>query len=359
MKTLNRILFSVIFIAFHSLGHSTITSVDSFLNAFSKNPANINVREKEVLAWTINPLLAVLKESQALVGLSEAKTKEKIDSWKDLDLRKGVMQSEAFFKLYSDFGNKHEKECLEEAFNFVKTSLEDPLGVYIDHVKTANRLNKFFGENSSFESPSTGLELSKTKALAAQQVEINKSYDVLLGFLKSKGWMGPETSAPFKKFACFVDVDWPNKENNLEYLVPKLSKEAKKIEITDYEMSDLHGGVHELRRDLRTLFIELETTSAHVKVAPALMKKLSQYVAEFGDIKDNGEIIERFVPVTQKALALTGRGGYARAETFVHDFVEAKKSEAISWLPQAEKLYKTLKTSTFLKDLQAAIEANL
>ncbi|MEZ4815239.1 MAG: hypothetical protein R3A80_08565 [Bdellovibrionota bacterium] len=355
-KTFFLYSFSLFLICYQNQAQAKkVDSFDLFVEELAGTRVeSLNEDDKRVLTQVITPLLESLVETQKLHGPNDEEDKLLADSWVESDIRKGGMAAEAFFKLYKNFGKSKERECLEDAYTFVKTSFEDPVGVFVDDAKTKKHIDKNWGSPDVFESATTGISVDKADVLAEQESIRLKSRKSLLKTLKKTGWNNPDDSDEFKDFACFVSVKWPTLSEQKDYLKSRIVKEITKIEDTDYDVSELQEGLHEFRRDIRGISIWLGLARDYLNVEPSLEADLSSYVSQVGDIKDDGERWERFAPPIEAA---TGKSG-ATLESFLREFFQQKRGAVLDWLPRAKKIKKTFDDSKILEKIKIDIVAS-
>ena len=285
-------------------------------------------REAIFLERFIKPLSSLEEALQSSQNAHEAMLK-----LTETDYRQYAFKLEALARFYQD--EKWAKNFKEYRDLFKR--LEDHLGATVDAVhmvKQAKKLNLL---------PEV-IEILEKEALQNQKT--------LEALLVSDGWIeGRKGSSVFRHLLSELKkLKIPSQEEDAQYVVKRIRHEAKAIIKADLDMHDLQNGLHELRRRLRWILIDLaslrgrlviledkkipaelmpfqniddvakkylvfETTDYEVK-HPVYMKKsaylaLSYFVNWFGKIKDRGEIHQTLL----SALLKTKRGNQTQAAT--------------------------------------------
>ena len=304
---------------------------------------------------------------------SEADPDKLVDLVMSKDLRRQVFLLEGASKMYSDIHGKP----AENVYLSVK-KLEDTLGQYSmtkSNVESAKKVN------------------ADPKVVAL----LTKAMDAARATLKSvlvEDWM-PDAKGRVPGMRDIVEdwseAKWGSTEKDTKKVKEELSRRLEKLETTPYDMKDLEGGIHELRRQLRWFPIYAESlnglfqlddkqnpikayepllqadiaTSKYVQLPDASREKdpihlpksvycaLMQLTLDLGGLKDAGEPIHFIraayveAGVSKDAAAaektVAGLFGGVTDEHKIHD--------------DAAKLYDAMKKNGLVRELRRAVEA--
>lgn len=374
---LNLFLFSSSFV--HAQDESS-QEVDQFVENYSSNPGKVNEEERSMLRQAIIPILRLMNETRGFADLSPSEREIKIKDWLDNDLRKAAMVAESFFQIYSKYPKKKkDTNTVKNAFEFVKVTMEDPIGTYKDDLATYENLEKYWlskrvGNDwisdplDSFTSPSTGITIRRAQVLAAQYRITEESKAKFISLLIDNGWSEPDESSKFQRFLEFVDVDWPNHVHNYEFLIDEMTTEVKKFMKEDYDISELQEGLHEMRRDLRRIAIYLDISKdvvllgADQSTDQKLRSRLSTFVKDLGDAKDDGELFERFGHAIAKSLIdgfnASEEEAHKKGAIIAQEFLNSRDPQPQNWQAQAGEICQVILSGKdpILKDIKKGIE---
>ncbi|MDP2345286.1 MAG: hypothetical protein Q8O67_30360 [Deltaproteobacteria bacterium] len=303
---------------------------------------------------------------------SETDPDKLVDAVMSKDLRRQVFLLEGASKMYSDIHGKP----AEAVYDNVK-KLEDQLGA---------------------------VSMTKSNLAAAEKVKADPKVIALLTkdaadartALKTilvEDWM-PDAKGRIPGMRDIVEdwgeAKWGSYEKDTKKVKEELSRRLEKLESTPYDMKDLQGGVHELRRQLRWFPIYAESlnglfqlddkqnpvkayepllkadiaTSKYVQLPDASREKdpiqlpksvycaLMQLTLDLGGLKDQGEPMEFIRDAYVKAglskdtasaqKLVAGLFGGVANEHKIHD--------------DAAKLYDAMKKNGLVRELRHAVE---
>lgn len=283
------------------------------------------------------------------------------------DARRQVFLLEGILRLYTERFGRPVKECLA-----IVKELEDELGAYAD----ARKL----------------VQLAKDKGMPAQVIEHlergeAKAHKKALKVL-GKEWV-QQADGRIPAIATLVEElsaqKWDDYAADRKYLKSELARRAEKVGATDYDMKDLQGGLHELRRHLRWFPVYAEALDGLIVLderrhpVPALASMLAdplasskfvtlpapareteplrfskslytgviKLVLDFGGLKDDGEAVEF---LTQAYV----ESGAAKSKSKAHDAVVEALGEGHGPVTeQAEALYRGLREKGVLAAVRA------
>ncbi|MEK6707055.1 MAG: hypothetical protein AABZ06_14855, partial [Bdellovibrionota bacterium] len=300
------------------------------------------------------------------------------DKLVESDSRKYIFRLEALSRLYRDH------PTLGEGFNrllgFFK-QFEDSLGAYVDAKKTAKKADEL----------GVSQEIVKLLSDHAQQ-----KHHELVAYLKTSGW-ADGSSGQFLEMQRFLEgVSWYKQKVDRLFLLGVFSKELSKIESITFNMRDLQGGVHELRRRLRWILIDIQSlrgkveiiddkppkalkplldtleepnkygvfeisdgVKKRIKIRKSFYQALNALVTRLGELKDDGELIEALAHAYVKTEYVTGRTvSEVQAMEWAKQFSKLDSSRQ-DFYPEASKLYKILQDSELLKKLRTDLEGQM
>jgi hypothetical protein len=203
--------------------------------------------------------------------------------------------------------------------------------------------------------------------------EMKKAASDAMAVMTDDDWIdGSQTGGIFDKILNKIDkVEWPSEKKNREFLLQSLADHMKHIQNTDYDMSLLEQGMHQLRRDLRWIPI-------YAKVFNGLLKKTNKSCpqddlpfSKFADPKYSGLPVNPGVddPCEVSACLWEEINGTVGAFGKLKDQAEKIRSKDRKLLEtddmprsvqnDAERMYETLKDSKLLKTTRKQIEACL
>lgn len=164
-----------------------------------------------------------------------------------VDLRATYMRIQSILRLYRVFF-----EMDRESANRLETmakqakSLENNLGTLTDIVRLPNILEQ------TQASPEL-IHFAKVKA--------NRSVPQFISFLKQSGW-GPDLTTMKDMEANLHKIHWPStSDKDSDVVFSKIADEAVEISRKQYPLNDLEKGIHQLRKDLRWVLLEIQSTN--------------------------------------------------------------------------------------------------
>lgn len=173
----------------------------------------------------------------------------------EVDFRSVLMRVEGLAKLYRDY---YKKDSADDkalaAINARAKELEDALGEFRDAVHIVSVL-----------------EASKAPAdfIAYAKINANSKTKDFGNFLKKTGWDTQLKSLDAME-SNLRKIDWPKKnQDDREYLFNALAYAADANAKTNYPLDDLDRGVHQLRKDLRSILIGIQTVEGLVTLKNA------------------------------------------------------------------------------------------
>ncbi len=212
--------------------------------------------EKLLLSYLGDGTKPVSRPQERILGwvayvdakLKEGKTTDEVlDIAVRDDLRRRVFLLEGLFKLYRGEISKD----LDGQFD-VSKAFEDVLGKYT----YARSMTKAATDNGAPQPVIA--ELQKCEAQAREDA---------LGFLRD--WM-PNDKGKIPGIKRMIQAvrkgDFGKYKDDREYLQKKIAKEIKEIDEGEFDMQDLEGGLHELRRQLRWIPVYCESTAGLVQL---------------------------------------------------------------------------------------------
>lgn len=320
-----------------SLSWGKVTDFEGYLQSFTRDYGSLTEFDRKMLHNYIDPVLTAMAESQKLFGRTETEQLQIIDGW--VNLKGSVLGPEQTFDLYKKYGTEDEQACENTAFTFLKVTFEDPVGAWVDLVRLYERIQKDWPEGEVHDG------VTKEEALAAQMVKIIAAKKNLLKIVLANGWDRPESSPHFISFSCYVDIDYKDAEAQRVYNVTRLEAGATKIRDKDYHMDELQGGrgVHELRRNLRSLGAWLKTAKSFVDVGSELRAEVDSYNSGFSAIKDSGELYETLV----NNFMATGMS-QDEAEEKATEYCQIHNPGALTWRERAISYYATFRDSKLM-----------
>ena len=164
-----------------------------------------------------------------------------------VDLRATYMRIQSILRLYGDYLKK-DGDDTDRINTMAKQakSLEDNLGTLADIVKLPSVLEQT-------QAPADLINFAKTKA--------NRSVPQFVAFLKQKGW-GPDLVTLKDMEKNVTKIHWPSsadKDNDVVF--SEIAQESKDIANKKYPLNDLDKGIHQLRKDLRWVLLEIQSTN--------------------------------------------------------------------------------------------------
>ena len=293
-----------------------------------------------------------------------------IDRMLQQDTRKHLFMLQGLLRIYADHaaGGKLEKR-LDKALERTK-ELEDALGAY--------------GYALDMHKGVSGKDVPQA-ALALLRDNVEKSKTALQEILED-GWRpGDGKSRRLQKLVdTFSDLPLGDVRGDAAFLQQALAQLVGKIANKQLDMTDLEGGLHELRRQLRWIPIIFVALDGHVRIdehAPSrfdALKKdpvaqspfaklptsqretttidvpqgiflaLSKHIGELGKIKDRGQLIVGLAHALQESDAFKKKKCAGEAERML-------KMSLDDVFKDATALHKTLTSSGLLLDLQKAL----
>ncbi len=302
---------------------------------------------------------------------SESDPDKLVDLVMSKDLRRQVFLLEGVSKMYSDIHGKP----AENVYNSTKT-LEDHLGHYSmtkSNLAAAQKVN------------------ADPKVVALLTRDMNASRNALKELLV-EDWM-PDAKGRVPGMRDIVEdwseVKWGSVEKDTKKVKEELSRRLEKLETTPYDMNNLEGGIHELRRQLRWFPIYAESLnglfqlddrqnpikayepllqadiaqSKYVQLPDASREKdpielpksvycgLMQLALDLGALKDSGEPMH-FI---REAYVRAGVADAAGAEKTVTALFGGVADEH-KIHQDAAKLYDAMKKNGLVRELRHAVE---
>lgn len=165
----------------------------------------------------------------------------------EIDLRATFMRIQSIIRLYRDyFKNDHDSANRLEIIAKQAKSLEDNLGTLADIVKLPSILEQ------TQASPDF-IEFAKVKA--------NRSVPQFITYLKQTGW-GPELTTLKDMEKNLSKIIWPSHpDKDRDVVFSQIADEARDIVGRKYPLNDLDKGIHQLRKDLRWILLEIQSTN--------------------------------------------------------------------------------------------------
>ena len=164
-----------------------------------------------------------------------------------VDLRSSYMRIQSILRLYGDYFKKDKGDT-----DRIKTiaqqakSLEDNLGTLADIVRLPSVLEQT-------QAPPDLIAFAKTKA--------NRTVPQFVAFLQQKGW-GADLVTLKDMEKNVAKLHWPSSvDKDNEVVFSQIAEEAKDISQTKYPLNDLDKGIHQLRKDLRWVLLEIQSTN--------------------------------------------------------------------------------------------------
>lgn len=273
------------------------------------------------------PLERVLVHAARLhdVLASEPDPKKLVDVVMNGDLRRHVFLLEGIAKLY-----EREYPEAKDVYESVK-ELEDTLGAV-----SMNRSNLAYGRHVNAPADVLGY-LEKSEATARDDLEA----------LLREQWMPRKKDGQIPALRELMkglgDAKWEGYVDDKKYLRDEMVRRLDKVAATDFDMHDLQGGMHELRRQLRWFPIYTESLNGLVQLddkknpvaayEPLLRVTLatSKYVDLPDDSREAGAIrISKslYVALMQLTLDLGGlKDAGEPFEALAHAFLAVKKAK--------------------------------
>ncbi|MCC7107887.1 MAG: hypothetical protein IT382_01240 [Deltaproteobacteria bacterium] len=302
----------------------------------------------EVDGKASRPLERVLTHAAKLhdVLASEPDPAKLVDKVMNGDLRRHVFLLEGIAKLY---GNESKKAG--EAHLSAK-KLEDTLGALSMH-----RTNLAYARHVNAP-PDVLAFMEKAEQTARGDLE---------KLLKDE-WMPRKKDGQIPALRDLVkgwgDAKWKSYTEDKKYVRGEMVRRLEKIATTPFDMHNLQGGLHELRRNLRWFpiyteslngLVQLDPTKNPVKAYEPMLNvtlATSKYVDLPDDSREAGAIrISKslYVALMQLTLDLGGlKDAGEPVEALAHAFLALKKAKT---LPEAEKMAEKLTGPRLMNDV--------
>lgn len=314
-----------------------------------------------ITAAKIETILKGESDPEKLVDLVMAK-----------DLRRQVFLLEGSSKMYSDIHGKPAERVYEST-----KKLEDQLGHY-----SMTKSNLAQAEKVKAD----------PKVIALLTKDMNDSRAALKSVLQDE-WM-PDAKGRLPAMRDIVEdwgeAKWGSYEKDTKKVKEELSRRLEKLENTPYDMKDLQGGVHELRRQLRWFPIYAESlngmfqlddsknpvkafepllkadiaTSKYVQLPDSSREKdaiqipksvycaLMQLTLDLGALKDAGEPLE-FI---REAYVRSGASKDAASAQKTVEKLFGGVTDEHKIHDDAQKLYTDMKKNGLVRELRHAVE---
>ncbi len=287
------------------------------------------------------------------------------------DARGAFFKVEGLLRLYKEKYPEFEYLLIE-----VVKPFEDALGHYDERVEYRKAAEKYKAPQKVIDN------------LAAQEAEAKKEF---LAFYAKNTHVIDKLDSEIAK------VDWRKTKKDRKDIIKALQSEFEDVAQLKYKMSDLQGGVHEMRRHLRWLLIYIQALNGQIllkdpvgalklpeyssllthpiaegpfsKVAPnpdvkepiyvsrELFLALSRVVQDLGAIKSEAEAIEAMaLAFRETGAARTKETAHEKASALVRAELATKGKELVPFEESAGAIKKELKRTKLLKVMAKGIK---
>ena len=319
------------------------------------------------------PFERVLVHTAKIDGILRGETNpdKLVDLVMSKDIRRQVFLLEGVAKLYTEIHGKP-----AERVYVIAKRLEDHLGHFSmtkSNLETATKVG------------------ADPKAIAVLKADMDASRATLKSILVAEWMADAKGRMPALRDVVehWGEAKWGNTDKDLKAVKSELSRRLSKIESTPYDMNELEGGIHELRRELRWFPIYVESlnglfqlddktnpiaayqdmltapvaTSKYVNLPAAGREKdpvtisksvycaLMQLTLDLGTLKDAGEPIH-FI---RDAYTRAGLGDDKTNHDVVSKLFVGVADEA-EIHGDAHKLYADMKKNGLVRELRHAVE---